>query len=43
MGMFGKEPVGVLGSQNKPSNPRELFICRSNAAAMFHVQMLLVQ
>lgn len=43
MGMFGKGLVGVLDSQNKPSNTRELFICRSSAAAMFHVQMLLVQ
>lgn len=25
MEVFGQEPPGVLGSQNKPSDPRELF------------------
>lgn len=25
MGVFGQEPPGVLGSQIKPSDPRELF------------------
>lgn len=41
MGVLGKESIGVLDSQNKPSNSRELFIYSSNATSMLHVQLLM--